>query len=407
MPDCIRTSKQISIMSKVIVVGGAGRIGLPFAIANALAERETYIYDINKEFCDKIVKGELPFKEKGLSEDLKKVVNKGYLKIAEKKDLAQCGTFVITVGTPVDEYLCPNINIILNIIKEISYFLHESILIIRSTVPPGGIDIICKFLNKEKLHTEVVYAPNRAIQGDTLNEIRKTPQIISCINPCLYSAISDFFAPFSSAIVELSVAEAELTKLFTNAYRYIQFATINEFFMLATNQQVDYAKVETAMRLGYPRLVDMPAAGFAAGSLRKDTMFLNHVHSEFQLGKSAVWINENMPNFLVNKIEKRFPLNNKVVGVLGLAFKGDIDDIRDSLACRLIKILKHKAYEVLITDPYIKTNESKSLTEVLKRADLLIIATPHEVYHDIQYPDGIPVFDIWNSFTNKATSLVV
>src|SRR3990167_7740922 len=235
----------------------------------------------------------MSFKENGLSEELKKVINKGYLKIAEKKDLSQCGTFVITVGTSIDEYLYPNIDIILNAIKEISDFLHESILIIRSTVPPGGIDTICKFLNKEKLHTEVVYAPDRAVQGDTLNEMRKTPQIISCINPCLYSAISDFFAPFSSAIIELSIAEAELTKLFTNAYRYIQFATINEFFMLATNQQVDYAKVETAMRLGYPRLVDMPAAWFAAGPLRKDTMFLNHVHSEFQLGKSADFPSKN------------------------------------------------------------------------------------------------------------------
>ena len=153
----------------------------------------------------------------------------------------------------------------------------------------------------------------------------------------------------------LEPEEAELAKLFTNTWRYIKFATANQFWMMANDFGLDFARIRHAIAYDYPRAADLPMPGFAAGPcLLKDTMQLAAFNrNNFVLGHSAMLINEGLPLYLVSRLEDRFDLGELTVGILGMAFKGGSDDPRDSLAYKLRKILTLKARETLCTDPYV------------------------------------------------------
>jgi UDP-N-acetyl-D-mannosaminuronic acid dehydrogenase len=205
------------------------------------------------------------------------------------------------------------------------------------------------------------------------------------------------FGRLTDAIVELTPEEAELAKLFTNVWRYIKFAAANQFYMMANDWGLDFERIRQGLAADYPRAADMPGAGFAAGPcLFKDTMQLAaYNNNNFTLGHTAMTINEGLPLYLVDRLQQRFNLAEMTVGVLGMSFKGGSDDTRSSLSYKLKRILAFKAGKVLCTDPYVTTDpDLLPLDEVLARADLLVIATPHPEYRDLE--TGKPVADIWN-----------
>jgi UDP-N-acetyl-D-mannosaminuronic acid dehydrogenase len=205
------------------------------------------------------------------------------------------------------------------------------------------------------------------------------------------------FSLLTDTVVELSPEEAELAKLFTNVWRYIKFAAANQFYMMANDRGLDFERIRTGLAQDYPRAADMPGAGFAAGPcLFKDTMQLAAFnHNNFALGHTAMTINEGLPLYLVHRLEQKYDLSSMTVGILGMAFKGESDDIRSSLSYKLKRILEFKADAVLTADPYV-TVDPRLLPqdEVIARSDLLVIATPHRQYRDLV--TGKPVADIWN-----------
>jgi UDP-N-acetyl-D-mannosaminuronic acid dehydrogenase len=188
-----------------------------------------------------------------------------------------------------------------------------------------------------------------------------------------------------------------MAKLFTNVWRYIKFAIANQFWLLSNDAGLDYSKIRDAIAFDYPRASDLPGAGFTAGPcLHKDTHFLATAsNNNFDLGYSAILINEGMPDYVVSKIEERFDLSNKVVGILGMSFKADSDDIRSSLSYRLKEILEKKSVKVLTSDPFV-TTDTKLLPEsqVLMESDILIIGSPHSRYKNIMTEK--PLIDFWN-----------
>ena len=153
--------------------------------------------------------------------------------------------------------------------------------------------------------------------------------------------------------MHLEPEEAELAKLFTNTWRYIKFAAANQFYMIANDRGVDFEKVRKGLTQDYPRASDMPGAGFAAGPcLFKDTMQLAAFSDNmFGLGHSAMLVNEGLPLYIVSRLEKRFDLANLTVGILGMSFKAESDDIRSSLSYKLRRVLKFKAKAVLCDRP--------------------------------------------------------
>tara|TARA_Y100000031_G_C8115741_1_gene335762 strand:- start:248 stop:862 length:615 start_codon:yes stop_codon:yes gene_type:complete len=194
------------------------------------------------------------------------------------------------------------------------------------------------------------------------------------------------------------MGEAELVKLFSNAWRYIQFAVANQFYMMAHNFKVDYDKVRSATREGYERAYSLPGAGFAAGPcLLKDTMQLSAFNSNnFLLGHAAMMINEGLPNFIVDDLRKRYELSKTKVGILGMAFKADIDDIRDSLSYKLGKILRFHGAQVYYSDEYTKDPTFIPKEKLIESSDVIIVAVPHSAYKGITIPDNVEVVDLWS-----------
>ncbi|MFC5008743.1 UDP binding domain-containing protein, partial [Dactylosporangium cerinum] len=229
------------------------------------------------------------------------------------------------------------------------------------------------------MKADVAFCPERIAEGKAMTELFELPQIVAARSPEAAERAEKLFRNLASQIVRLEPEEAELAKLFTNTWRYIKFAAANQFWMMSNDFGLDFERIRHAIRFQYPRASDMPGAGFAAGPcLLKDTMQLAaFTNNTFVLGHSAMLINEGLPLYVVSKLQERFDLSEMTVGILGMAFKGGSDDIRESLAYKLRKVVMLKAKETLCSDPYVKDDRFVSQDEVLTRADLLIIAAPH------------------------------
>jgi UDP-N-acetyl-D-mannosaminuronic acid dehydrogenase len=388
--------------NNVVVVGGCGHVGLPLAIAFADAARSVVALDINPKSVEMVNNAELPFREEGAQEKLNLAISNGKLLASTSREHVSSSEFVVVViGTPVDEYLAPNPEAIISAFEELKdHFVEGQTIILRSTVYPGVTKRIDDWLETNNLKINLAFCPERIAEGKAMTELYSLPQIIGARNVETYEKAKDLFSSLGDKFVYATPEEAELAKLFTNVWRYIKFAAVNQFFMMANDFGVDFEQVRKAIAFEYPRAADMPAAGFAAGPcLFKDTMQLGAFsHNGFALGHAAMLINEGLPGYVVDRINSQHSLGNLTVGILGMAFKPEVDDPRSSLSYKLRKQLLFKAKEVLISDPYVHDARIISAEDLIERSDIVVIGTPHEQYKQIKIDK--PVFDIWNMNSN-------
>ena len=389
-------------MSEVVVVGGCGHVGLPLAVALANEGNLVSSLDIDESKVALVNSGKFPFLENGGEELLIKVLSERKFKAtSDIKCLVDSEYVIVIVGTPVDEHLNPDPEAIVKVLDEIAPYLNPSqVLILRSTVFPGVTSRVENWCEANVPGLKVSFCPERIAEGQAINELYSLPQIIGTREVATYDKVAELFRGLTPNLISTSPEEAELAKLFTNVWRYIKFATVNQFFMMANDFGVDFEKVRSALTFDYPRAADMPSAGFSAGPcLLKDTMQLGAFsNNSFALGHSAMLINEGLPLYLVEKIKAKHNLTDATVGILGMTFKQDIDDNRSSLSYKLRKILRFQAKRVLCTDPYIKDSSFFDLDYVIENADIIIIGTPHAEYKGLRL--SIPVVDIWNSHGN-------
>tara|TARA_Y100000996_G_scaffold334788_1_gene271216 strand:- start:1111 stop:2277 length:1167 start_codon:yes stop_codon:yes gene_type:complete len=382
---------------EVLIVGGFGHIGLPLGILFAEKGLSTCLYDIDKKAFNIIKKGQMPFTEYGAQKLLKKNLISKKLKLSLNiNSIKDAKNVIITIGTPVDEYLNPKTKQFVELFKTIIPYLNKSQnVIIRSSVFPDTCKRIFSLLKNKKFN--VSYCPERIVQGYGIEELQKLPQIVSGFSKNAINNSSILFKNISPRIIKTSVKEAELIKLFTNSLRYIQFATANQFYMICENFNVNYKSLRNSLIDGYERAKWLPSAGFASGPcLMKDTMQLAAFNkNNFPLGHSAMLLNEGLPNFIVDGLLKKYDLTKKKVGVLGMTFKANVDDTRDSLSFKLAKILEFKGAKVLCSDEFAKNKDFVSKEKVLKEADIIIIGTPHKIYKELKIPKRIKVINIW------------
>ena len=203
-------------------------------------------------------------------------------------------------------------------------------------------------------------------------------------------------------VIPLSPLEAELAKLFTNAYRYIHFAVANQFDALARHFGVEGRRVREAMTTDYPRLAGFPRPGLVGGPcLFKDTSHLAALcPAEFPLGLAAMQVNEGFSNALVAAVQERVGLAGRTAAILGMAFKGDCDDARSSPAYRLREILSRECRRVLCTDPYLQDPGFVSLEEALAEADVLFLGACHDAYREIR--TAKPLVDVFHFLDDGA-----
>ena len=295
-------------------------------------------------------------------------------------------------------HLNPDANAVPKAVAElIPYLRAGQILILRSTLFPGVTASVERLLRRAGLAVDVAFCPERIAEGRAMVELFSLPQIVAARNGATRARAARLFRALTPTIVDLEPEEAELAKLFTNAWRYIRFAAANQLYMMANDFDLDYERIRQALSYDYPRAADLPSAGFAAGPcLFKDTMQLAAFNdNKFLLGHSAMMINEGMPLYVVSRVKERFPdLASKTVGILGMAFKGDSDDTRSSLAFKLRRILKFAAGDVVCADDNVRGDPRLvSEVELLKKAEIVIIAAPHSRYRDLRF--DVPVIDIW------------
>ncbi len=382
----------------VCVVGGAGHVGLPLSILLAAAGQRVLIYDVAEKVLERLRRGEMPFVEYDADPLLRKFAGKTLTFTSDRAEVARARMVIMAIGTPVDEFLNPNLRALLDLFASLQPFLRpEQTIIIRSTVYPGTCRRVQAALARDGREWHLAYCPERIAQGYAVRELKELPQLVSGLTGRAAGDAAALFGRIAPKIIRVSVEEAELAKLFSNAWRYIQFAATNQFYMMATDFGADYDQVRRAMVEGYGRASSLPAAGFAAGPcLLKDTMQLAAFNlNHFALGQAAMNINEGLPNYLVMRLARRRDLSRTRVGILGMAFKGDIDDTRDSLSYKLGKILRFHGAEVLYSDEYAVDPTFISKEDLVARSEVVIVGAPHSAYRSLRVPPSVERVDLW------------
>ena len=384
---------------EVVIVGGLGHVGLPLGIALANTGMKVSLYDIDPKKIELVKKGQMPFVEKDAPEQLKKALKNNLFITSDRSVVAKGKFIIISLGTPVDEHLNPEIEHFTGFFSEIlEYLSDDQHIVIRSTVFPGTTEKLAQYLHSNGKKTNVSFCPERIAEGKAIEELKLLPQIVSGVNEASCQEAKQLFSSLTNEIIVLRTTEAELAKLITNSWRYLLFAISNQFYEIATQNGLDFYKIYDAVTYNYPRLGAFPKAGFAAGPcLFKDTMQLAaYSNNSFFLGHAAMLINEGLPNFIVQQLLAKENLSEMVVGILGMAFKADIDDPRESLSYKLAKILSREAKQVLCTDPYVDDPSLVDLKEVLSKSDLIIIGASHSVYKGLDL-SSVKVFDMWGN----------
>ncbi len=387
------------------VVGGAGHVGIPLVLAFAEAGLTVNVNDINKTTLASLRAGKLPFIEYGAAPLLTKALaNNRLIFTASADGISRRGPVIVTIGTPVDEFLNPVHGEVQRFFDGVlPHVADDQLLVLRSTVYPGTTDWLDGHLKRLGRNNKIAFCPERIVQGYGMKELREMPQIVSGTTPAAEQEAADLFRRITPEIVTAKPIEAEFAKLFSNAYRYIEFAATNQFYMIAKQAGADYQAILRAMKHNYPRLKSLPGSGFSAGPcLFKDTMQLAaFARNQFGLGHAAMQVNEGLVLQLVDDLRRAYDMSKMTVGLLGMAFKAEIDDTRASLSYKLKRALQMCAREVLTTDPFVTTDSALlPLDQVIDRSDILILCTPHSAYADADLK-GKPVVDVWG-FLKKA-----
>jgi UDP-N-acetyl-D-mannosaminuronic acid dehydrogenase len=372
-----------------VVVGGCGHVGLPLAIAFASRGARVAIYDVSGRAVAAVAAGTVPYHEPAAAPALRRALTAGTLTVTS--DPAVIGTaehVVITVDGPVAAGTWAR------------YLTDGQLLVLRSTVPPSGTARLEKLCADLGLDVDVAYCPERIAEGRAMTELFELPQLVGGRTERGQERASRLFRTLTPVTVCMSPEEAELAKLFANAWRYVSFGTANQLYAIANDLGLDYEHIRQCMSLGYERAAALPRAGFAGGPcLPKDTGLLATAQSGFSIGQAAAAANEGLADYLVRRLEQRFDLAGMCVGLLGMAFKAGSDDTRMSVSGRLRRLLTERAAAVLCTDPLVSGDpDLLPLQQVLDRADLLVVATAHPQYRGLVTDK--PVADIWGLIGN-------
>jgi UDP-N-acetyl-D-mannosaminuronic acid dehydrogenase len=335
---------------------------------------------------------------------LGKVVGKRLTATADASCLRDSDAAIAVLGTPVDEHLNPTVTDLYHSIDEVIARMPENaLLVLRSTVYPGVTKLVHERLQASGRKILLAFCPERIAEGKAMEEIRALPQIVSAFDPVSLARARQLFSIINDDLVELSPLEAELAKLFSNSWRYMNFAISNQFYMLAETYGLDYQRIYNAVTHRYPRMKSFAKAGFAAGPcLLKDTLQLSAFSgNNFFLGHAAMLVNEGLPNFIVGQLRQQRQLRDRVVAVLGMAFKSESDDKRESLSYKLRKLLMVEAKEVLCTDPYVVDSKLVPLEDAVQRAQVIILGAPHAAYRDLHFPEEKVVVDVWGFWPHR------
>jgi UDP-N-acetyl-D-mannosaminuronic acid dehydrogenase len=367
-----------------VSVVGLGRIGLPLALSFADRGLDVIGIDNDPERLRTVQDGTMPFREPGAQDLLERVRQSGRLALAERvADAAGAHDIVITLGTPSFSHIEIDMGPIRGALDDLLAVLEVGhALVLRSTIAPGTTDFVAGYLAKHRgfaigEDVFVAHAPERIAAGRFLEEIDTLPCIIGGVGEASGTRVAELFSVFGAPIVQTTPAQAELAKIWTNILRYTTFALPNLLMMDCERYGANVFEVIDLINRDYPRGgIAMP--GLTAGTcLRKDFAFSEERSNAPGMLLAVSRVNESVPLFLVEGVSRRLgSLAHRKVAVLGLAFKADTDDERDSLAHKLIRLLERELADVAVHDPHVST-PTASFEDALEDAEVVIVATNH------------------------------
>ncbi len=377
-------------------MGGAGHVGLPFGVVLAGAGHEVLAIDSNEERVNLISSGRSPFVEPGLDELLQEVLEADRFSISTQySDVSGCDVVVVIVGTDLDANNVPQNHSITELITGLRKFLSTDVtLVLRSTVMPGTTSLVAEILGQSV--AEVTFCPERIAEGFAIRELRSMPQLVGTRTRVSSQKIKTLFASLGVEVIDMSWEEAELGKLMLNAWRYTQFAVANEFAMICENYDVSYSSVRTAILQDYPRGHGLMRQGFAGGPcLRKDTLqLLGGGTSRAELLNAVLSVHQETLRLVIEEVVTQVGSTNKVVAQLGLTFKPESDDLRNSVALELARELQRRVNRLVIVEPHISEHpefECLSLQDALSVADIVVVGTRHAEFLGVQV--AVPIID--------------
>jgi UDP-N-acetyl-D-mannosaminuronic acid dehydrogenase len=397
-----------------VSVIGLGRVGLPLALS--FADRGLSVVGVDKDASrtGAVDEGRMPFAENGGQEVLDRVHASGRLTISDRVvDAASARHIVITLGTPSFSHIEIDISDIRSVLDDLLPVLQVGhSFILRSTIAPNTTDFVAGYIEKHRPDLRVgedlfvAHAPERIAAGQFFEEIDTLPQIIGGVGERSTEVVRELFDVYEAPTVETTPVQAELAKIWTNILRYATFALPNLLMMDCEQYDANVFEVIELINKDYPRGgIKMP--GFTAGTcLRKDFTFSEERSHAPGMLLAVSRVNESVPLFLVEGLRRRLgSLRGKRVAVLGLAFKADTDDERDSLAHKLIRLLERELADVAIHDPHVAT-PTLSFEDAARDADAVVMATNHSAFCGPEplarlatlVTDSALVVDPWNCF---------
>jgi UDP-N-acetyl-D-mannosaminuronic acid dehydrogenase len=398
---------------KVAVIGAGGHVGFPFSCVVADAGHTVYGIDVNQEVVDNLNFGHVPYVEEGAEEILSRNIAQERLIFSTDFDfIKDVDVVAIMIGTPVDGEGNARLDDLFNFVDDnlISRMKKGQLIVLRSTVSPGTTEVLRKHIQinhgwVEGIDYFLVFCPERVVQGKSIIETTKLPQIVGAFNDISFKVAKDFFKSFiTNQVFHLTPKEAELGKLMTNMYRYVTFAFANEMWMIGEKHGINIDKVIDACNYDYPRM-DVPHPGPNVGGpcLFKDGRFLLSDIPFGDLINTSFLINEGMPDYVFNRIKDINPNIEKIL-ILGATFKKDCDDTRNSLSYKMRKVCKKHGVESDMWDPFVEGNTCM----IPQEADAVIVMTPHTNMESVWPLDWFRkdciVADLWKMYPESKIS---
>ena len=395
-------------MTYDVSVIGLGRVGLPLALTFADRGLRTIGIDKDAERLDAVRAGRMPWKEPGTQELLDRVE----LQLSDRvADAAAADAIVLTLGTPSFSHIEIDMGEIRAVLDGLLPHLRPGhTIVLRSTVAPGTTEFVAGYLEKHRgfevgQDVFVAHVPERIAADRFLAEIDALPCIVGGVGEQSGERAARLFGAFEAPIVFTSPVQAELAKIWTNILRYATFALPNLLMMDCERYSANVFEVIDLINRDYPR-GGMALPGLTAGTcLRKDFTFSEEKSNAPGMLLAVSRVHESVPLFLVDGLKRRIgDLRSRKVAVLGLSFKRDTDDERDSLSFKLIRLLERELADVVVHDPVV-ASVNAPLEDAVRDADAVVVATNHSAFSQpatlaaiaaLSKPDCV-VVDPWNA----------
>lgn len=421
--------EKIENKTAVIGVVGLGYVGLPLAVEKAKAGYKVIGFDVQQSRVDQVNQG-INYIGDVVDEDLAEMIKDGKLQATTNYEMiAQVDAVAICVPTPLDQHMQPDTSYVESSANEISKYAHEGMLVVlESTTYPGTTEEIVKpAMEKAGLtvgeNVFVAYSPERVDPGNKHYNTKNTPKVVGGITEkCTKVASVMYRSVLEGDVHEVSSpAVAEMEKIFENTFRHINIALANEMAILCEKMGIDvWEVIDAAKTKPYGFMAFYPGPGLGGHCIPIDPFYLTWKAREYnyhtRLIELAGEINNSMPEYVIHQVLEVLndygkALKGSTVAVLGVAYKKDIDDYRESPSLPIISMLRARGAEVLVVDPYVSSykcdgeiyNTTQLNEELLRRSDLTLLLTDHSDfdYNSINENSNV-IFDTRNAMKEVA-----